>query len=297
MTGAPIDGSIRRAVLTDESTGNIVSDSRKKLDDAPVAIMEPGTEQVSLNFTDKKGLTDDYGNVYVGYGNAGGSSFTVSSDQPETIDSEADDANDGDILVFVDVEGKYLPFAYEAVGLPRVSIIDTPNNLDVLQFDTALQVYLPKTLFQAGIPKVSGGIPIDLDVLVYDQANGYYEPTGLVGTFNLVQTDGTAPVEGDVLVYKVATQSWSPGPQIMTEWIQFIIEKPQNRSYRFSESLPYDITITGTTGLIESGPGTISFPAGTIPAGTPAQITVTGTTNQSAFLRAQIRFTRNLNIV
>lgn len=265
MTGAPIDGSIRRAVLTDESPGNIVSDSRKKLDDAPLAIMEPGTEQVALNFLDKKGLTDAYGNVYVGYGNAGGSSFTVSHSQPESLDTEVDDANDGDVLVYVLAEEKWLPFSYEQVGIPRLDPNDTPTNNQILVYDTVDDVWRPTT-------------------------PNYLTPsTGARVAY--------PASEADILVYDQSSNFWIPKPQIITDYFAVVIEAPTNRTYTLTMALPYEITITTTDFDFESGPGSVSFPSGTIAPNTPIQIVVSGATSASEFLTVQINFTRNLGIL
>lgn len=296
MTGAPIDASLRRPNIRDEDTGTVIPDSRSKLDDLPIVVMEPGVEQFSLQFTDKKGLTDDYGNVYAGYGSSGSGGFSISQEPAKSIDAELDDANDGDIPVYVATELKFLPFSFENAGIARVSITDTPNNRDLLQWDSTESAYMPRTHFEAGVAEIDSTVPNVDDVLVYDDSINKYVPQDIIDYLDIVQHDGSAPVEGDILIYKAGPGKYSPGAQIVTEWVQFIIEKPTNRQYRFSESLPYAITITGTSFVLESGSGSVAFPSGTVSSGSPAFITVSGTTGSSSFLRAQIRYTRNLNV-
>lgn len=260
--GAPIDASIRRAALVSEARGNIVPDSSSKLAEVPELVMEPGVERLVLKFADGLGLTDDYGNVYDGYGAAGGSSLTVSSTPPSSIDDDIDDADDGDILVF----------------------------------DDSTEKYVPTSLLDAQVPKW-GGTPAAGDFMQYD-TGGIYQNRNYTEA-KLIETDGSSASEGDIWVTDSGGQAY-PVPQIITDYVTVIIEKPVDRTYDIALSMPFDIFVTDIQATFEGGGGTptvtIVNTGGIVAFGDPMQLVVTDTDDDTVMLVTQVTFTRNLLI-
>jgi len=80
MPGNSIDGTLRRPILPTQDRGTEIADSRSKLAPNPQLFMVPGAVRPSYKFEDGNGLTDAFGNVYEGYGGAGGSSFNLKND-------------------------------------------------------------------------------------------------------------------------------------------------------------------------------------------------------------------------
>ena len=153
-----IDASLRRPILP-QTSGGTVPDSQALLEDNPQLIMDPGVARPVYKFDDGGGLTDAFGNVYDGYGGAGGSSFV--NTPAESIDDQVDVANDLDIIKYNAATEFYESKSREDAGLAVVSTTDTPNDLDLLQYSAADNEYEPRTFDEMGIAKFGGGPPTD----------------------------------------------------------------------------------------------------------------------------------------
>lgn len=126
-TPTPLSASIRRAILVAEARGFVLPDSKSNLDDTPQVIMEPGVERVALNFLDGLGLWGGYGNTYYGY-SRGGFEFTFTHLPAFSMGTQLDNADDGQIPVFNEDDGKYYPgdllTAGKQAGLAQAVIED-----------------------------------------------------------------------------------------------------------------------------------------------------------------------------
>lgn len=115
-----IDSSLRDATIIPGSDGTVIPDEQPLLASSPQLVMEPGVVRPAFKFEDGDGLTDAFGNVYVGYAGAGGSSSVVINDAGEQV---VDDN------------------------------INAAADLDLLQFDFSRQLYVPRTYDEANISK------------------------------------------------------------------------------------------------------------------------------------------------
>ena len=265
MTGSPIDASLRGTETPEQVQGAEVPDSKTNLAASPQLVMAPGVSRPAFKFEDGLGLTDAFGNIYDGYGGAGGSSITVRHIPPESLDETVDIADD----------------------------------LDLLQFDGTTEKWNPRTYIETQLMKLTNTItPADNDLAIFNSVSQFWEPvdrTELAAKIEipLLQPSETVD-EGDMLVAN-ASGEFKSTAQVSPDFISAIIEVPRIRTYTFVQSLPYDITITGTVLSIATGSITVTFPSGTITAGNPVNVivdTLGGGTNE--FARLQINFTRNL---
>lgn len=267
MAQGPIDASLRRPNLRDEDRGNVIPDSRRKITDTPLVVMEPGAERLSLLFADGLGVGGLIGNFYVGYGAAGGASPIVTQTPSDTLEEGTIGAAIlNDILVFDDTDELYKP-----VQASFLNIIQTdgaaPFDDDILVFDDVLDLWISKDITFLDIPTI----------------------------FDLPELDAAAVVDlGDVMIAN-GSGTFNSVPQVTKDFIAYTIEVAQNRVYTLVPSLPYDITITATSDTIASGSATVVFPSGIISAGNPVNVTVSAVSSPS-FLRLQIDFTYNLGI-
>lgn len=227
-----IDSSLRRPILPN-TIGGTVPDSKPLLADNPELIMNPGVPRPVYKFGDGDGLTDAFGNVYDGYGaGEGGYTFIWTNNPSNNISEEVDAANEGDLI----------------------------------QFNSSRQLYEPKSIEDACLAKIDKTItPNDGDILVYDSTDGDYKP---------------------------APQGTGGGSITFADALFGNIEIPQDRTYRITDGLPFQITVTGNTTSIASGTATVTFPSGVITAGSPIDITISGTNASSEFLRFQLNYTR-----
>lgn len=265
MTGAPIDASLRGTETPEQVQGAEVPDSKTNLAASPQLIMTPGVSRPVFKFADGAGLTDAFGNIYDGYGGGGGSSFVFKDTPAASVGTEADTANDGEFLVFNDTLTQYVPKTYVEASLMELTNTITPADFDLALFDNASQFWKP-------VDRSELATAIEIPLL---------EPAASVDT-------------GDMLVAN-ASGEFKSVAQVSLDFISAIIETPRIRTYRLVQSLPYDITITGTAVSIATGSATVTFPSGTITSGNPINVSVDtlgGTLDE--FLRLQINFTRNL---
>lgn len=110
MTGGPIEGSLRRTILAEPDKGSVIPDSRRKLEDVPLVLMNPGTERFVMRFEDGLGLIDSYGNIYEGYGRTGSSVVWVNNPASMTsISPVLDNAEEGEVPVYDPDTGLYAP--------------------------------------------------------------------------------------------------------------------------------------------------------------------------------------------
>lgn len=265
MTSSPIDASLRGPILPTRDRGTEVPDSRQKLAATPQLIMQAGAVRPAFRFDDGDGLTDAFGNKYEGYGQAGGDSFVHKHIPSDTLDEEVDGAADEDFL----------------------------------QFNDSREKWETKSYVEAQLMKLTNTItPVDLDIALYNSVEDFWEPvdrTELAAALDVVLLEPAQVVSlGEMLVAN-ASGEFKSVPQVSPDFISAIIEVPRLRTYTFVQDLPYDITITGTELSIATGSITVTFPVGTITAGSPVEITVTvlgGVLDE--FARLQINFTRNL---
>lgn len=262
-----IDSSLRRPALP-ISEGGVVPDSLTLLEPAPQLNIDPGVSRPVFKFDDGDGLTDAFGNIYDGYGGAGGSTTLAQTTPPVSIDDEVDVSVDLDIIQYNASREKYEPKSRTAAGLAVVGG-GAPLDKEFLQYVDANNQYEPKDHTEAGLAKVGGAPPTDNQFLRFNTLNNRYEPEDFV-----------AP---------------APAPFTITDFLSGIIEKPQDRIYRIVQSLPFDITITTTTSSIVTGGAIVGFPStAPISAGSPIDVTVSSTSVDAAFLRIQINYTRVL---
>lgn len=277
MTGAPIDNSIRGTILPTPDRGNVLPDSKRKL--APVAqlVMEPGVERISFKFQDGNGLIDSFGNVYEGYGGAGGASISVSHTPPTSLDeTNIGNADDDQILVYDEDQQQYLPQDISYFNVIRTD--GSPeDDTDILVFDFLQGVYVPQDITFFDIPSIFDLAVIEDPNLVQE---GYILKANADGNFDAV--DFSAEVNTIIET------------KVVTDFISGIIEVPQNRVYTLVQAMPYEIVITNVVQSRASGSATIGFPSGTIAAGNPLTITVGGASGGEEFLRFQIDFERTL---
>jgi len=227
-----IEASLRRPQINPQDRGSTIPDSKPTKAANPQLLMTGGVVRPSFRFDDGDGLTDAFGNVYEGYGGAGGSSNTFRHNPPRTLDDEVDPSDDEDLL----------------------------------QFNGSREKWEPRTYTEAKLAKLGGTAPTNDQIIKFVAANSQFEPADL-----------TAPL---------------PAPFDESDFISGIIEVPQNRTYTFVQSLPYDIVITGNLISIETGSATVNFPSGTILAGNPVDITVSSVSIDAEFLDIQLNFTR-----
>jgi hypothetical protein len=259
--------------------------------------MEPGPERPVFKFDDGEGLTDAFGNVYEGYGgNTSSTSIVVNSTDSNPLDPEdiVDNANNFDILVFNSSTEKYEP---ESITFFNPVLTDgTPPTLDQIPvFDDVSGLYIPQDISYFPVPLVNGS-PNDEDVLVYDNALSRFVPQAIVSFFRFIQLAMSQTVDENDILVADNNGNFKSVPQIVESAIAYNIKVPENRTYVLALGLPFDITITNTQFSFLVGPGSVSFPSGTITAGTPVDITVSGTDATSSFLRVQIDYTRELGM-
>ncbi len=115
-----------------------------------------------------------------------------------------------------------------------------------------------------------------------------------VGTGNSAGVPDPEATTGNTVVYDEETGQYRSVANI--DYVLFIIEKPLNRTYPFALELPYSVTIISSLCgySIEEGSALVSFPTGTIPAGSGASINVSGTDGESEFLKVQVGFSKNI---
>jgi hypothetical protein len=328
MTGSNIDGSLRRAQLPDQSAGTIIPDSRAKLDDNPFAIMEPGAEDISLNFEDKKGLTDAYGNTYAGYSGGGGATISVGRTDPaKTVDSEADDANPGDILQFDDAEQKYLPVSLPDAGLPNIDP-DTPiEDGDILVYDLTGDEWVPRSYEEESLIQISAPAAGD-DILRYNFATKFWDPSDPEDFFfdyNVMRFQNILE-DGDIALYNAGDARWEgfepvsekgfvvldtpptlPGGFMLYDdgagryvevdslgWIQLLVAKPENKSYTLAENLPFAIQVVGVSSKMGSGPGGGNVSPGGYGVGNKLDVSLSGTNGSSKNYELFVAYKRTI---
>ena len=257
-----IDASLRRAQVTAKDRGDVVPDSKPKKADNPQLVMEAGVVRPVFKFGDGGGLTDAYGNVYDGYGNSGGSSITWTHTPSDTLDdTNLSNADDEDILVYDADDELYYPQSTDYLNIVRTEGT-VPQQDYIPAWDTVAGKYIPQD-------------PADLDIAMLNPATSVLEGeilvAGLAGTFNSV-------------------------PQVTTDFVAATIQNPVDRTYTICQSLPYDVTITGNNSQIAVGSTTVTWPVGTISAGSPLEITLSGTSVDAEYLDLQLTFTYNLGI-
>lgn len=225
-----IDASLRNGTIIPGSDGTVIPDSQPLLAASPQLVMEPGVVRPSFKFEDGQGLTDAFGNVYVGYGGAGGSSSVIIHTPSEQVVED---------------------------DIPGI------DDLDLLQFDAASELYVPRSYVEAQLMKLD--------------------------------STTTPPLDGELAVYDATNDIWIP--QKSNDAFTGIIEVPTNRLYNLAkDGLDYDIEIVSSSFLFETGPGSVTFPAvaSVISAGTPITMTVSATTGTSVFLNFQLDYKRRL---
>lgn len=270
---AILDSSIRSTILSGQDQGAVVSDTHKKVEETPQVKMTAGVVSPSYKFEDGDGLTDDYGNIYEGYGGAGGSSSITSPNGLYTTDL-------GDVSKFIPTDGQ------------------------VLMFNNASGFWTPEDLPGGGsfsledLDNVEIASLESLDLLYYNGSTFKWEnaPPGSLG---LVVLD-EAPAEGDLLKFVAGkfipvtpAEAGLAGSEI-EDYIAAFIETPAAKTYVLTYQLPYDITITATASHFGTGSGTVNFPSGTIAAGSNLSVSVSGLSG-AADLSLRIDFTRDLN--
>lgn len=144
MVDTPIDSSITSVVVAEPSQGDVLPDSNTILAALPQLIMEPGIAKPVFKFEDSAGLTDAFGNVYDGYGNAGGSSFINLNTPAASVGNEADTANNGEFLVYDDVLTQYLPKTYVEASLMELTNTVTPLDGELAIYDATNVRWLPQ---------------------------------------------------------------------------------------------------------------------------------------------------------
>jgi len=160
-------------------------------------------------------------------------------------------------------------FTFRSSKVPASSIdetADAANDLDVLQFNATTEKYDPKALEDAQIGRFSalpGEQPADGETPIFDLGDGVYKPQPAANP-------------------------------IITDFISYIIQTPEDRTYTLVQDLPYDITIFETHSSIDTGSANVSFPSGTITAGNPVNVTVSATSVDAEYLRIQIDFLRDI---
>jgi hypothetical protein len=270
---ANIDSSIRRTILPPQEQGSIVSDTRNKLEALPKVTMSPGVARPSFKFEDGDGLTDDFGNVYEGYGGAGGSSKITSANGLDLSDL-------GDVSSLI------------------------PTDEQVLTYDNAAGLWKPED-----VPAVGGADELDdlsdvglsgeaeNDILSYIGGSwGNYSASEL----GLVELSGT-PEEGDLLQF--VSGEWVPvtneeagiAKEEIVDYVSAFIEKPKDKTYILTYDLPYDITLAGHSHSFGTGSGTVNFQTGSLSAGRNITAIVSGLSGDAADLSIRINFTHNLN--
>lgn len=133
-----IDSSLRDATILPGSDGTVIPDEQPLLASNPQLVMEPGVVRPSWKFEDGQGLTDEFGNVYVGYGNAGGaSSINVNDSGEQVIDDNISGVEEGDFLQWNNSQQLYVPRNREEANLSQNIVsdyiaihIDYPENKD-----------------------------------------------------------------------------------------------------------------------------------------------------------------------
>lgn len=210
-----IDASLRNGTIIPGSDGTVIPDSQPLLAANPQLIMEPGVVRTSFKFEDGNGLTDAFGNVYVGYGGAGGSSSSV-------------------------------------VHVPSEQVVedDVPGiqDLDFLQFDIASELYVPRSYIESQLMKFDSITtpPLDGELAVYDVTNGIWIPQksndAFVGIIE-APTNRLYNLAKDGLDYDIEIVSWS-----------FLFETgPGSVTFPAVSSVilagtPITMTVTATTG-------------------------------------------------
>ena len=111
-----LDASIRRAVLVAEARGFVVEDSQPVLNPVPQIIIEPGDEDIFLEFADGLGWGTTR-NSYKGYG--WNFMWTHNSAPPSTITSALDAGDNDDIPVYNSGTGQYEPKNFDDAGIAR----------------------------------------------------------------------------------------------------------------------------------------------------------------------------------
>ncbi len=267
-----LDSNIRNMILF-EDQGGLIGDTTDIVEETPQLNVNHGVVNISFKFEDGDGLTDEYGNIYEGYGGAGGSSKITSTNGIELADL-ADVSNyiptDGQVLAFNNSSGLWTP--------------EDPAGGGVAELDDLDDVTI--TTPQSG------------DILLRGATEWENQP---LSDFNFIATDGTAPEEGDLLQY--IGGNWVPvtndeaglAQKEIEDYIAALIETPTVKTYILTYQLPYDITITATADNFGAGSGTVNFPSGTITEGNNVEVTLSGLSGDAADLSLRIDFTRDLN--
>lgn len=120
-----IDASLRNGTIIPGSDGTVIPDSQPLLAASPQLIMEPGVVRLSFKFEDGQGLTDAFGNVYVGYGGAGGSSsIVVNAVSEQVVEDDIPGVEDLDLLQFDIASELYVPRTFDEANVSRNTVRD-----------------------------------------------------------------------------------------------------------------------------------------------------------------------------
>lgn len=83
-------------------------------------------------------------------------------------------------------------------------------------------------------------------------------------------------------------------PKTWSDFMAWLIEAPQDKTYPMIQSMPYEITIISTAFNFTTGSGSVTFPSSPITVGSPVDIVVSGTAGSPTDLQLIIEFERNL---
>lgn len=131
----------------------------------------------------------------------------------------------------------------------------------------------------------------DKQILVFDDVDDLYLPRDIDFFAELPLVDDPGSAQDQQILRR---NSFGTYDSIFTKVLTCttgIIKTPENKVYRIIPSLPWDII--GIDGFVytEAGPATLIVPTGSIPAGSPVDIELTGVTLLTSFLTFQFNFT------
>lgn len=157
-----IVASIRRAVLIDEARGHVILDSDPILDNTPQVAMEPGDEDIFLNFTDGFGWGHGK-NVYTGYSET--YIWSHNAAPSASLTDALDDSEQGAVPVYDEDTGTYKPVQL-STGCTTF-VIEKPENRAYpisLELPFDIEVIAGHFTIDAG--------PVDIDFNLGDHEKG-----------------------------------------------------------------------------------------------------------------------------